>query len=107
MCVLIDVYLYLLKWSRTAKTENEKMSMGICAGKTLAIWSKLAVKNSSVALSFNLETQHSPNAETSNGPERHLDIRSYAQLSVYHVKEVHHSCSSLQIPHVHISIMTS
>lgn len=34
-------------------------------------------------------------------------FRSYSQLSIYHVKEVHHSCSSLQIPHVHISIMTS
>lgn len=30
--------------------------MGVCAGKTLTIWSELAVKNSSMTLTFNLGT---------------------------------------------------
>lgn len=50
------MHLYLLKWLRTAETEDQKMSVGICAGKSLAIRSKLAVKNGSVTLTFNLET---------------------------------------------------
>lgn len=31
--------------------------MRVCAGKTLAVWSKLAVENRSVTLPFNLEVQ--------------------------------------------------
>lgn len=30
-----------------------------------------------------------------------------AQTCAYHVKEVHHACPSLQIPHVHVAIVTS
>lgn len=48
--------LYLLIWSAAAKAKDEQMAMWVSAGKMLPISWELAVKDSTVALPFNLET---------------------------------------------------
>ena len=49
---------YLLIWFAATEAKDEQMSGGISAGKMLPISWELAVINSTVALSFDLETNH-------------------------------------------------
>lgn len=57
------MYPHLVMWFRSAKTKDEKMTMRVCAGKTLAIWGEFAVENSPMTLALNLDWKHTtPNA---------------------------------------------
>ena len=49
---------YLLIWFAATEAKDEQMSVGISAGKMLPISWELAVINSTVALSFDLETNN-------------------------------------------------
>jgi len=46
---------YLLVWSAAAEAKDEQMAVRVSAGKMLPISGELAVKDSTVALPFNLE----------------------------------------------------
>lgn len=50
-------HLYLLKRSGAAEAKDEQVSVGVGAGEALAVWGELAVENSSMTLTFNLEAQ--------------------------------------------------
>lgn len=50
-------HLYLLKRSGAAETKDEQVSVGVGAGEALTVWGELAVENSSMTLTFNLEAQ--------------------------------------------------